>query len=165
MQQRFAPFLLDRLVDAAPGGADAVKPTLSLEQLKDSVARDLEALLNTRRGMPADEVRPFAHARRSVLAFGLDDFADRSMASTDDQAFVCRTIERAIADHEPRLREVRVELNRREATEKGLKFAIRAVLDVHPMRAPVGFDALLQTGNQHYAVAPARRLAGEGTPA
>lgn len=161
--QRFAPYLLDRLIDAAPNlPGDATKPMLSIEQLKDTVARDVEALLNTRRGLAAEDVQAYTLARSSVLTFGLDDFASRSMASTDDQAFVCRALERAIADQEPRLRSVRVELARRDAATQRLKFSIRAVLFVHPMQSPVNFDAVLQTATQQYAVAPARRVQPEG---
>lgn len=160
--QRFAPYLLDRLIDAAP--EDATRPTLTLEQLKDTVARDVEALLNSRRGIAADDVRGYAYAPRSVLAFGLDDFAACSMASTTDQAFICHAIERAIGDHEPRLRNVRVQLNPREASKQSLKFTIRAMLQVHPMQAPVNFDAMLQTSTQQYAVSAARRPASETAP-
>lgn len=158
--QRFSPYLLDRLFAAAPDEAE--RPMLTLDELKSTVARDVEALLNTRRGLTADDVQAYTQVRQSVAAFGLDDFASRSMASTDDQAFVCRSLERAIADHEPRLRSVRVELNPREASKQSLKFTIRAMLQVHPMQAPVNFDAVLQTGTQQYAVAPARRPPAEG---
>ncbi len=157
--QRFAPYLLDRLVDTAAD--DAMRPTLTLEQLKDTVARDVEALLNTRRGLDADSVQAYTRVRASVVSFGLDDFASRSLSNTEDQAFVCKAIERAIADHEPRLRHVRVELGPREASKQSLKFGIRAMLHVHPMQAPVNFDAVLQTSTQQYAVAPAKRLATE----
>lgn len=160
LMQRFAPYLLDRLFAAAPDEAE--RPMLSLDELKLTVARDVEALLNTRRGLTADDVQGLANVRRSVAAFGLDDFASRSMASTDDQAFVCRSLERAIADHEPRLRNVRVELNPREAAKQSLKFSIRAMLQVHPLQAAVNFDAVLQTSTQQYAVAPARRPQAEG---
>lgn len=160
MQQRFTPYLLDRLVDHAPDGP--ARPMLTLDELKRTVALDVEALLNTRRGLTAEEVQPYAQVRRSVAAFGLDDFASRSMSSTEDQAHVCRSIERAIADHEPRLRNVQVTLNPREAGGRALKFSIRAVLQVHPLAAPVNFDAVLQTATQHYAVAAARRPAAEG---
>jgi type VI secretion system protein ImpF len=163
--QRFAPYLLDRLIDAAPGiQGEAVKPMLSLEQLKASVARDVEALLNTRRGIAADALQPFPLARRSVLAFGLDDFASRSLASTEDQAAICRALERAIAHHEPRLQSLRVDLGRRDSTSQGLKFSIRAVLYVHPMQAPVNFDAVLQPSTQQYTVAAARHLPPEAAP-
>ena len=163
--QRFAPYLLDRLFDAAPGSpGDALKPMLTLDQLKDSVARDLESLLNTRRGFSAEELQGFGQVKRSVACFGLDDFSAKTLASTDDQAFICRALERAIADHEPRLRSVRVDLARRDGPTHRLRFAIRAMLRVHPMQEPVNFDAVLQAGTQHYAVTQARRAPQEAAP-
>lgn len=153
--QRFAPYLLDRLIDASAD--DAMRPTLSLEQLKDSVARDVEALLNARRGLDMNGAVGFPRVRRSVVGFGLDDVASRSMSSTDDQALVCHAIEHAVLDHEPRLRNVRVDLRRGDRSRQSLKFTIRAMLHVHPMQAPVNFDAVLQTATQHYAVTASRR--------
>ncbi len=74
--QRFVPPLLDRLFDAAPlSPAEPLRPTLSLEQLKDTVARDLESLLNARRGSTRESMQGHPFACESVLAFGLDDFA------------------------------------------------------------------------------------------
>jgi type VI secretion system protein ImpF len=152
--QRFAPYLLDRLIDAAPEtGAEAVRPALTIEQLKDTVARDVEALLNTRTAVPSDEFDHFRHAGRSIIRFGLDDFSSRSLASVADRSFICRAIERAIEDHEPRLRGVRVGLDERGAPGAGLRFNIHALLQIYPAAEPVSFDAVLQTGTQQYRVA------------
>ncbi len=156
--QRFVPPLLDRLIDLAPlSRAEAMRQALSIDQLKDAVARDVEALLNARRGPTRGSLQGFSHARASVAAFGLDDFASMSMSSTVDREAICRSIERAIQDHEPRLQHARVELHRRDATTQELRFAIHAVLVAHPLQEPVNFDALLQTTTRSYAVQSARR--------
>lgn len=158
--QRFVPPLLDRLIDAAPQSrAEPLRPALSLEQLKDAVARDVESLLNARRGSTRDALDTYPNARASVAAFGLDDFAAMSMASTVDRAAICRAIERSITDHEPRLRGIRVELDKRDAMTQKLRFAIHAMLVVHPLHEPVNFDAVLQTTTQNYAVQCGRRAA------
>lgn len=152
--QRFAPYLLDRLMDAAPdAGREAVAPALTIEQLKDTVARDVEALLNTRTALPGEALERHRHAKRSIIRFGLDDFSSRSLASVADRAFICRAIERAIDDHEPRLRSVRVGLDERTAPGAGLRFNIHALLQIQPAAEPVSFDAVLQTGTQQYRVA------------
>jgi type VI secretion system protein ImpF len=152
--QRFAPYLLDRLMDAAPdAGAEAVRPALTIEQLKDTVARDVEALLNTRCAAAKDPIESYRHASRSIIRFGLDDFSSRSLASVADRDFICRAIERAIEDHEPRLRSVRVGLDDRGAPGTGLRFNIHALLQIYPAAEPVSFDAVLQTGTQQYRVA------------
>ena len=155
---RFTPSLLDRLIDAAPlSPSEPVSPTLSIDQLKDAVARDVEALLNARHGSARDALQRYPNARRSIAAFGLDDFAAMSLASLSDRAAICRSIERALADHEPRLRGARVEIERRDGASQKLCFTIRAVLLAHPLQEPVNFDAVLQTTTQSYAVQPNRR--------
>lgn len=136
-----------------------MRPTLSIEQLKDAVARDVEFLLNARHGAARLELERYPQARRSIVAFGLDDFAAMSMASLVDRAAICRSIERAITDHETRLRHVQVDLDRRDAASQKLCFAIRAVLVTHPLQEPVSFDAVLQTTTQTYAVGTGRRAA------
>lgn len=157
--QRFAPYLLDRLLDVVPEAVE--KRMLTLDELERSVASDVEALLNTRCGLPPSELNSFPNARRSVATFGLDDFASRSLASMEDRAFLCRAIERAIADHEPRLSDVDVQVRPGEAARRTLRFAIRAMLKVHPLQEPVAFNAELQPTTQHYAVAPARSAVQE----
>jgi type VI secretion system protein ImpF len=159
--QRFAPYLFDRLLDAAPDSRnEAAQPTLSIEQLKDTVARDVEALLNTRCAVSGNgRLDGLTHVRRSIVRFGLDDFSSRSLASTTDRDFICRAIERAIADHEPRLRNTRVTIDAHGGAGEGLRFAIHALLQVHPATEPVSFDAVLQTGTHHYRVASSGRVA------
>jgi type VI secretion system protein ImpF len=158
--QRFAPYLLDRLMDAAPDDrVEAARPSLTLEQLKDTVARDVEALLNSRCALTADAIEGFRHASQSVIRFGLDDFSSRSLASVADRDFICKAIERAIADHEPRLRNTRVDIDAREAVGAGVRFNIHALLQIYPAAEPVSFDAVLQTGTQQYKVASASRPA------
>ena len=109
---------------------------LSLEQLKDSVARDLEALLNTRVVFDEVSVKAFPFAARSVAGFGLADFAALSLANVYDRQRICASIEGAISAHEPRLREVRVALELHKKTVNALYFSINAVLFVRPAQEP-----------------------------
>jgi type VI secretion system protein ImpF len=158
--QRFIPPLLDRLIDITPlSRSEPLRPALSIEQLKDAVARDVESLLNARRGSSRESLDSHANARSSVVAFGLDDFVSMSMSSAVDRAAICRSIERAITDHEPRLRNARVALERRDADTQKLRFTIHAMLVAHPLQEPVNFDAVLQTTTQNYAVQTGRRAA------
>jgi type VI secretion system protein ImpF len=157
--QRFVPPLLDRLIDTEPRSrSEPIRPALSLDQLKRSVARDLESLLNARHGSSRQALEGFPHARASVAAFGLDDFAAMSMSSTVDRATICASIAQSISDHEPRLQKVLVELDQRDVATQKLRFSIAAVLVAHPLNEPVNFDALLQTTTQNYAVQIGRRV-------
>lgn len=158
MIKGFEPSLFDKLFDDLPVGA--ARWRLSLEQLKDSVARDLEALLNTRVIFSAEDQQAFPLAARSVAGFGLSDFAGLSLANVYDRQRICSAIASAIAAHEPRLRNVRVELELHRKTVNALYFSINAVLFVRPAQEHVAFDALLQPTSLQYSVSRHRPRAG-----
>lgn len=158
MIKGFEPSLFDKLFDDLPVGA--ARRRLSLEQLKDTVARDLESLLNTRVLLDDDYDQSFPLAVRSVAGFGLADFAGLSLANVHDRRRICAGIEAAIAAHEPRLRDVRVELEFQRKTVNALYFSINAVLFVRPAQEPVAFDALLQPTSLQYSVSRARSRMG-----
>jgi len=46
----------------------------------------------------------------SVVGYGLCDFADRSLSSPTDRTHICACIVATIARHEPRLRDVKAQL-------------------------------------------------------
>jgi type VI secretion system protein ImpF len=155
----FTPGLFDRLMDAPlSGNASGTVPRQSIEDLKDSVARDLEALLNTRAVIPEDLLKRFPECGRSIATYGLNDFAGLSLSSTDDRAFICRSLEQAIARHEPRLRNVQASLELRADAVNRLNFSITALLVVHSAHEPVNFDAVLQPSSLHYTISKARRV-------
>jgi type VI secretion system protein ImpF len=157
---RFEPSLFDKLFE--DHSVDANRSTvraLSLDELKNSVARDLESLLNTRMGFSDAQLEPFPHCAESMLTYGLTDFSNRSLASSDDRKFICESIQSAIARHEPRLKSVEVTLALRERSVKVLTFAIKAMLVVRPAQEPVNFDALLQPSTHQYSVTRTRGIA------
>ncbi len=159
--QGYVPGLMDRLMDSpGHGGRSASPMRVSIEELKDSVARDLEALLNTRIAIPELLPKQFPECRRSLVTYGLQDFAGRSLSSFDDRAHICACLEQAIARHEPRLRNVRASLELRDDAVNCLNFSITALLVVHAAQEPVNFDAVLQPSSQHYTISRGRRAAG-----
>jgi len=159
----FTPGLFDRLMDVPVNGASSgTVSRLSIEDLKDSVARDLEALLNTRAVIPEDLLKRFPECGRSIATYGLNDFAGLSLSSPDDRAYICRCLEKAIARHEPRLRNVQASLELRADAVNRLNFAITALLVVSSAHEPVNFDAVLQPSSLHYTISKARRAAPLG---
>ncbi|TWI13385.1 type VI secretion system baseplate subunit TssE [Aerolutibacter ruishenii] len=157
----FEPSLLEKLFDdvpRVPGGAGMFR-SLTLEQYKESVARDLEGLLNSRAAFGEDGLEAWPECRRSLLTYGLRDFSTMSLANGHDRATICRSLEQAIARHEPRLHGVRVMLEGNGRGPSALRFAIHALLDVEPAREPVSFDALLQPSTMQYSVSRLRRSA------
>ncbi len=156
----FTPGLFDRLMNVPVHGASSGTVTrLSIEDLKDSVARDLEALLNTRTAIPELLLKEYPECGRSLVTYGLQDFAGRSLSSPNDRAHICACLEKAIARHEPRLQNVRASLEVRDDAINCLNFAITALLVVSRSQEPVNFDAVLQPSSLHYTISKARRAA------
>ena len=155
--KRFEPGLLDKLFDDDPHSpAPAAVRQLSIEELKGTVARDLESILNSRIVFTEHELALLPECRRSILTYGLNDFAGLSLASHYDRAFICKSIQQAIERHEPRLQRVTVTLELNERSTNALYFAIQALLVVHPAQEPVSFDAMLQPSTLQYSVTRAR---------
>jgi type VI secretion system protein ImpF len=159
----FTPGLFDRLMGVPVSGATkGIVVRVNLEEMKDAVARDLEALLNTRTVIPEGLLKRYPECARSIVTYGLNDFAGRSLSSTDDRAYICMCLEKAIARHEPRLRNVKASLEVREDSTNRLNFAITALMVVSSSQEPVNFDAVLQPSSLHYTISKARRVASAG---
>jgi type VI secretion system protein ImpF len=157
--KRFMPPLIDRLVDATPfESVEPLRPSMTVEELRAAVARDIESLLNSRRGSLREALIQHKYVDQSVFAFGLEDFSSRSISSAEDRKSICRSIELAISNHEPRLLNARVSLDESAGSSQKVRFSIQALLMVHPLQEPVSFDAVLQTTTQTYAVQNIRRV-------
>jgi type VI secretion system protein ImpF len=150
---RITPSVLDRLIDYEPEmSREAVSSRAkSLRQMKQSVRRDLEWLLNTRRmadDLPAD----LKEVANSLLAYGLPDFTAVNTKSPADQGRLRRALETAVTTFEPRLEDVSVTIVTMRDLERVLRFRIDARLRIDPAPEPVSFDTLLQLGSGQYVV-------------
>jgi type VI secretion system protein ImpF len=156
----YAPGLLERLMgDRAQASAAGGAPRLSMEQVKDSIARDLEALLNTRVAIPEQAFAAYPEARRSILNYGLADFAGLSLASSEDREAICASLKAAIEIHEPRLTQVSASLEPFAGSINRLHFVIHARLRLSADTEPVNFNAVLQPSSLHYSISKAARPA------
>ena len=148
------PSLLDRLLDDRPGVSS--EPVASRAQnvrtLKRSLARDIEALLNTRREALDPLPEDFVELQRSLLIYGLPDFTSFNLIGTDDRARIRRSLEDAITTFEPRLDRVRVSLDPPREHERALRFRVDALLRLDPAPEPVMFDMVLRLNTQEYVV-------------
>lgn len=150
--KNFEPGLFDKLFQDAPReGAHALR-RLSVEALKDTVARDVEALLNARVIFSDDILQKYPECQRSVLTFGIPDISGLSLASDVDRGRICKSLEQAITRHERRLSSVTVTLQVNPSATAMLYFAISAALDTGMAREPVSFDASLQPATLRYSV-------------
>jgi type VI secretion system protein ImpF len=157
----FEPNLLHKLFDddVRDMTSSVMLRRLSVDELKDSVARDVESLLNTRAVFAGSSVDKFKECARSVASYGLNDFVGRSLLSFEDRVFICRSIEHCIDRHEPRLRQVHVTLAPDTQGTKMLCFGIGAMLMIRPAYEPVNFDAVLHAGSLKYSVVRAHKAA------
>ncbi|MEG0883589.1 MAG: type VI secretion system baseplate subunit TssE [Janthinobacterium sp.] len=153
----YVPGLFDRLMGDAggahgAGGAGGVVAHLSLEQLKDAVARDLEELLNTRMALPPGALDAYPECAASIVNYGLIDFAGMCLSSSDDRARICAALKAAIERHEPRLRNVRARLEREAGSINRVGFVISGTLAVKSGGETVNFDAVLQPSSLRYSI-------------
>jgi type VI secretion system protein ImpF len=145
--------VLDRLLDDDPGSPHDDSATLyDVRALKQSVARDLEALLNTRTAEFDKALARYPLARNSILGYGVSDLSSISLLNPDDRARLRAELTRAIEQFEPRLKRVSVGLEEPRELERMLRFRVDAVLSTHPSRPPVSFDATLQLSTKVYRV-------------
>ncbi|KII25269.1 type VI secretion protein [Acinetobacter baumannii] len=144
----FRSTLFDRLI---PESEDYAKG-LSIQQLRESVAKDLEDLLNSRVAKLDHVIDDYPLVKKSILQFGIIDFVGLSTANPLDRDKICQSIEQSIAAHEPRLRQIRVEMLLDGHNMGALCLSIQAYLIIHPLYEPVVFDALLKPTTQQYVI-------------
>lgn len=146
--------VLDRLMDTTPGLAADPPVTWreSVDQLRASVMRDLEWLLNTRRiAEPAPA--GFPEVQSSVYHFGLPDISSRSRDDPDSARVLLRQIEDCVRTFEPRLTAVQVSARDPEAeTHHRIRFVIEALLRMDPDPERIVFDTVLEVTSGEFLV-------------
>jgi type VI secretion system protein ImpF len=123
----------------------------SLRELKLSLKRDLEWLLNTRETI---DLAPDS-ARETSAPFtttGFPDISSKSVLSARDQSDLVREMESAIAIFEPRLKRAKVRMEPVEGSYRALKFVIEGLLCMDPAPEPVRFDTVLELGKGEYEI-------------
>lgn len=144
----FRTTLFDRLLPET----DQNDRGISLQELRESVASDLEDLLNSRMAKLDHLIDQFPLAKQSILQFGIIDFVGLSTANPSDRDKICQSIERSIAAHEPRLKQIKVEMLLDGQNMGALYLSIQAYLNIHPLFEPVIFDAVLKPTTQQYVI-------------
>lgn len=138
--------LFDRLVDLPPGNDHQERHLriLNREQLKASVRRELERLLNTRCSLPLHQL---GEEERSVVNYGIPDLSSLSPQNADDHALIASIVGQTISAFEPRLRQVNVVVSAVEGSESRVWLNINAELVVGLFAEPLSFPVLLNSKN------------------
>ena len=154
MTRRLAPTLLDRLLDDTPHQRAEAQPwrLCSLDDYKQSVVRDLEVMVNTRRELLSESLDLYPALQGTVLEYGLPDFIGKGVHSTEDRQLIQRQLELAIERSDHRFRNVRVILADQAEKSRMLRFRVEALLVLVDVTRPISFDAVLQVNTQEYKV-------------
>ncbi|AMV23268.1 Anti-adapter protein IraD [Gemmata sp. SH-PL17] len=152
--QPLVPSVLDRLLDDEPGVSTEPPRNRSqlLRELKLSVRRDIESLLNARRRnvtLPPG----LSELANSLLTYGVPDFSGAGPATEDQRNAFCRMLETVLVQGEPRLLRVGVSLaGDVDTADRTLRFRIDALLRADPAPEPVVFDSTLEPSTHQFAV-------------
>lgn len=119
--------------------------------LKESIRRDLEDLLNTRRP-PAGEFGDYDLARSSVIHYGLEDLSSFYPSSSSSAHDIQQAVRRCIAEYEPRLVGVSVAVENSDPSRHEIRLHIEATLPIHPSAETVSFDTMLDVASGIYSV-------------
>ena len=152
-RQNIQASILDRLIDLEPGvSREPVQyRLLTIGRAKASVVRDLENLLNTKRSILAPPAA-YREVNNSVFVYGLQDFTSQNPRSPMVRQQLRQQIERIISRFEPRLKNVKVNLEMAAQNERNLRFRITALLVADPVTEPVTFDTYFDVSRGEYVI-------------
>lgn len=145
-KKKLRPSILDRLFDDEPDNQTEIDPGQhqKLKQLRRSVRRDLESLMNTRfRVMePGEE---YIELDKSLLNYGLPDLATINITDLEKRKEFTSKMEKILKEFEPRFKDVNVSyLDNKDNTDRTLRFRIDATLYADPSPEVVIFDSILE---------------------
>jgi type VI secretion system protein ImpF len=155
-QARVQSPLLDRLIDDAPDQArdPALSAADSMLALRNSVRRDLEALLNARRRWRSWPTY-MTQLATSPIGYGIPDFASGAFGDAQRREELRLEIEATIRRFEPRFLSVRVHLlEAQDKLDATLRLRIEAVLYAEPAPESVTFDTLVDPITDDVMVQP-----------
>jgi type VI secretion system protein ImpF len=142
------PSVLDRLIDDEPEShVEAARSRAQmLRDLKQSVRRDLENLLNTRwrcSVWPPD----LDQLDGSLMNYGTPDFSGVNLGSAAAREELRGVLEKIIRRFEPRFKRVNVRLLDRTdgRVDRTLRFQIDGLLYAEPAPEPVQYDTEVET--------------------
>jgi type VI secretion system protein ImpF len=153
-EQTVSQSFLDRLIDLDPKAPADPPPSRarSIRQLKASLRRDLEWLLNSRR-RPDAAGKEFREVEKSLFNYGLEDVTSMSWVSYKDRISLTKMIEQAVAIFEPRISRIKVvSLDSTPGAKHVLRFQIEGLLDMDPAPELITFDTVLQLSSGEYQV-------------
>lgn len=145
-KKNLRPSILDRLLDNDPASPRDVESGQhqKLKQLRDSVRKDLQNLLNTRFRMIEPD-SDFPNLKKSLLNYGLPDLATINITDKAKRQAFIKQLESILITFEPRFKTIKVSyLENSNSSDRTLRFRIDATLYADPSPEVVVFDSILE---------------------
>lgn len=141
--------LFERLTDLDPGGDTEAQPlrVLSPAALRQSVARELDRLLNTRAPVAAEILD---RRERSTIDYGIPDLSLYAPRDFDSETRLAETVRQAIEIYEPRLARPRVRIERSVQQSGAIIVHVEGDLRLGTMIEPVSFAVSIQGGGAQH---------------
>jgi len=151
--QELVPSVLDRLLDDDPTNPHEAPKSRNqiLSEMKRSVRRDLENLLNTR-WRCVNWPPNLEQLDMSLVNYGLPDFSGTHLGSKQDRERLRQVVEHVVRAFEPRFKKVSVSLEDDELASRSLRLRIEALLYAEPAPEPVVFDSQLEAASRTFTV-------------
>lgn len=145
-KKNLRPSVLDRLIDHDPkSNVEAeINKHQQLRELRNSVKRDLEDLLNTRyRIVSPPEDLPQLDI--SILNYGLADLATINTTDITKRRAFTRNLEYLLKTYEPRFKTVTVTYQENsDSDDRALRFRIDGTIYADPSPEVVVFDSIME---------------------
>ncbi len=145
-KKKLRPSILDRLLDNDPSKSMEVDVDQhqKLKQLRQSVRRDLESLLNTRYRMLEPD-NTLMETKKSILNYGLPDLATINISDKAKRKQFIQHLESIMIEFEPRFKSIKITyLENSDSLDRTLRFRIDATLYADPSPEVVVFDSILE---------------------
>lgn len=152
--ERLLPSVYDRLIDLDPMAKSEAPKSQGqvIHEVKLSLRRDLENLLNTRwscTNWPPE----YEELDLSLINYGIPDFTGINMGSPDNQRRLVQIVTRAIEIFEPRLIKFSIDVqSKSENLERLLSFRVDGLLRSDPYPEQVVFDTSLNVHSSEFEV-------------
>jgi type VI secretion system protein ImpF len=152
--QSLLPSVFDRLLDDEPDTRrePAKNRSQILSELRRSVRRDLENLLNTRvRCVPWPA--ELNELKVSLVSYGIPDMTGAPLGTPREREEFCRTIQSTISLFDHRLKKLNVRLiDQAEPLERTIRFQIEAMLQAEPAPEPLLYESTLRLSTGTFEV-------------
>lgn len=145
--KKLRPSVLDRLFDEDP--TQLTEPRVDnhqyLRQMRNSIRRDLELLLNTRFHLlqPDSEL---LEVDKSIFNYGLPDLATVNIIDVARRKQFIKQLENTLKTYEPRFKSVKASfIENDQHTDRTLRFRLDTVIYADPVPEVVVYDSTLDS--------------------